>query len=442
MDPAAPIVARAAAAACDAGDGFILDCPSAGLHERNRPTSWADGDVLFGWGATGVFEIRHDVSDVTYAARALEEYMNGLERRDVPIAVGWIAYDLGESVEPSAASAKPQLPEPLVRFAEYERYYRLRASGELLICDTGGATRRLSPDEVLPALAPRAASATPGAAQAGHAVSDFSPEGYASAVAKAREYILAGDIFEVNLSQRFTAPCPARADDLYMRLRSSNPAPYSALLVVPGGAVLSTSPELFLSVRGDRVVTRPIKGTARRGATPEADAAAARSLARSEKDRAELVMIVDLERNDLGRVCRFGSVRVSEPARVETFARVHHLVATVEGHLAPGASLGALIRATFPGGSITGAPKVRAMQIIDELEPCRRGVYTGAIGYVTRGRAEFNIAIRTAVLSKGAVSIHSGGAVTADSDPVREYDETLAKAEAVLEALGAPAPPD
>jgi para-aminobenzoate synthetase component 1 len=199
---------------------------------------------------------------------------------------------------------------------------------------------------------------------------------------------------------------------------------------------MSSSPELFLSVDGNRVITRPIKGTARRAAGRSGDARAARALAASPKDNAELVMIVDLERNDLGRVCQYGAVRVTEAARVETFARVHHLVATVEGLLRPGVTLGELFRATFPGGSITGAPKVRAMQIIDELERSRRGVYTGAIGYVLPGgRAEFNIAIRTLVHSGGTLSFSAGGAVTAESVPEREYDETLAKAEAMLAAV-------
>jgi para-aminobenzoate synthetase component 1 len=266
---------------------------------------------------------------------------------------------------------------------------------------------------------------------------NFTPEGYKAAVAAAREFILSGDIYEVNVSQRFTLPCDGRLDDLYLRLREYNPAPYGAFISSPRTTILCSSPELFLRLEGGRVVTRPIKGTAKRREGLFEDDDAARALALSEKDNAELAMVVDLERNDLGRVCRFGTVKVAERARVETFARVHHLVSTIEGTLRGAVTLADLFRATFPGGSITGAPKIRAMQIIDELEPCRRGVYTGSIGYILPGgRAQFNIAIRTIVHEEGRLAVQVGGAVTADSDPDAEYEETLTKAEALFAALG------
>ncbi|MCK4602830.1 MAG: anthranilate synthase component I family protein, partial [Phycisphaerae bacterium] len=201
-------------------------------------------------------------------------------------------------------------------------------------------------------------------------------------------------------------------------------------------AVVSSSPELFLRLRGDRVITRPIKGTRPRVGSPEADEAAKADLLASPKDNAELAMIIDLLRNDLGRVCSFGSVRVTEPCRLETHPTVFHLVGTVEGRLRDGVGPAELLRATFPGGSITGAPKIRAMEIIDELEPSARGVYTGCIGHVgADGACEWNIAIRTIVCDGGEAYVQVGGGIVADSSPDGEYDETLDKARAMLEAI-------
>jgi para-aminobenzoate synthetase component 1 len=204
--------------------------------------------------------------------------------------------------------------------------------------------------------------------------------------------------------------------------------------------VISASPEWFYQTSGDRIVTRPIKGTRPRGMSAEDDARLAAELAAAPKDRAELTMIVDLERNDLGRVCQYGSIRVGGPLRVETFAQVHHLVATVEGRLRPDVGPVDIIRAVFPGGSITGAPKIRAMEIIDELEPNRRSLYTGAIGYFSRqGSSGFNIAIRTILIEGDRASYQVGGGIVADSDPESEYEETLAKGrglQAVLAGTG------
>jgi para-aminobenzoate synthetase component 1 len=247
-------------------------------------------------------------------------------------------------------------------------------------------------------------------------------------VGRALEYIRAGDIFQVNFSQRFRAGGDPNPLDLFERLAEISPAPFSALLRWGDDAIVSASPEWFYTIAGDRIVTRPIKGTRPRGADPESDAALRAELLASAKDRAELTMIVDLERNDLGRICRYGTVRVTDALRVETYAQVHHLVATVEGELRPEVTPADAIRAIFPGGSITGAPKIRAMEIIDELEPCRRGPYTGAIGFLGRdGSARFNIAIRTLVVEGGSVSYHAGGGIVADSDPASEYEETLHK---------------
>ncbi|MCK5326978.1 MAG: aminodeoxychorismate synthase component I, partial [Candidatus Latescibacteria bacterium] len=243
----------------------------------------------------------------------------------------------------------------------------------------------------------------------------------------------------VNLSQRFSSPLPVPPFDLYTRLRARNPAPFAAFLDFGEMQVLSSSPERFLQVeaRKRNVYTRPIKGTRPRGSTPERDADLARELLQSEKDRAELVMIVDLERNDLGRVCETGSVHVPELMALERYPTVYHLVSTVAGRLPPERNRMDLLRAMFPGGSITGAPKIRAMEIIAELEPTRRGVYTGSIGWLGfTGDMDLNIAIRTFVVRDGMARFQVGGGIVADSDPEEEYEETLHKGRALMEALG------
>lgn len=258
--------------------------------------------------------------------------------------------------------------------------------------------------------------------------SNFTPHAYRQAVAEALEYIKAGDIFQVNLSQRFTCRGQFDALDLYLRLKATSPAPFAAFIKRGDAAVISASPELYYETRGSRILTRPIKGTRTRGATPEEDARLIHELVNSEKDRAELTMIVDLERNDLGRVCDYGSVRVTDPMTVESYAQVHHMVATVEGNLHPKSTPVDVLRAMFPGGSITGAPKIRAMEIIDELEPTRRGMYTGSVGYLSQGgTSAFNIAIRTMLLEGDRLSYQVGGGIVADSDPRSEYEETLHK---------------
>ncbi|MGC8639236.1 MAG: aminodeoxychorismate synthase component I [Isosphaeraceae bacterium] len=261
-------------------------------------------------------------------------------------------------------------------------------------------------------------------------------EAYLERVRRTLEYIAAGDVFQINLSQRFTATGKIVPLDLFLRLFEGSPAPFSAYLAWRDLAVVSASPERFYQTMGEHVITRPIKGTRPRGADLEDDRRLAAELAGSAKDRAELTMIVDLERNDLGRVCQYGSVRVSEPLVLETFAQVHHLVATVEGRLRFDVSPVGLMRAVFPGGSITGAPKIRAMEIIDELEPNRRSLYTGAIGYLSRGGvSDFNIAIRTMLVEGQQVSYQVGGGIVADSDPAAEYDETLHKGKALRAVL-------
>ena len=271
-----------------------------------------------------------------------------------------------------------------------------------------------------------------------HLRSSFTRAGYLAAVKRVREYIFAGDIFQANLSQRFEAVTHESAWSFYTRLRRRNAAPFAAFLDFPEVVVVSASPERFLHVSPHgHVETRPIKGTRPRGVGPEHDAALGQALAESAKDRAENLMIVDLMRNDLSRVCAPSSVHVSELFSLEHYATVHHLVSTVVGELGGGADAVDLLRAAFPGGSITGAPKLRAMEIIAELEPSRRGVYCGSIGYWSvTGELDTNIAIRTAVVQDGHVYFSAGGGIVADSDPEQEYLETLDKARAMIDVLG------
>jgi para-aminobenzoate synthetase component 1 len=265
--------------------------------------------------------------------------------------------------------------------------------------------------------------------------STFTHRGYLDAVARVREYIRAGDIFQANLSQRFQAPMTEAPFTLYERLRQTNPASFSAYLDYDGIQMLSASPERFLALEQRRVETRPIKGTIGRGVGPMHDLHLGRLLLESEKDRAENVMIVDLLRNDLSRVCEPGSVRVPALCELEHHPTVHHLVSTVVGTLSPDRDATDLIRASFPGGSITGAPKVRAMEIIAELEPTERGVYCGSIGWMgLDGSMDTSIVIRTFIVRDGQMYAQVGGGIVIDSDPEQEYQETLVKAKGLLRA--------
>ncbi len=266
--------------------------------------------------------------------------------------------------------------------------------------------------------------------------SNFTREEYIEAVNKVREYIAAGDVFQVNLSQRFEADLQTSPFELYKRLRTVNPAPFAGYLNFPDVTIVSASPERFLKVKSDLVETRPMKGTRPRGKDSVEDERLAHELVHSAKDRAENVMIVDLERNDLGRVCCYGTVKVTELAILETFPTVFHLTSTVTGRLRRGKSNIDLLKATFPGGSITGAPKVRAMEIVDELEPTRRSVYTGSIGYIGFNEdMDVNIVIRTFLIKEGKAYFQVSGGIIYDSDPEAEYIETLDKARALIRAL-------
>ena len=269
-------------------------------------------------------------------------------------------------------------------------------------------------------------------------VANFSFETYTAAIARIKSYIATGDVYQVNLTQRFSSPLPCPPFDLYRRLRARSAAPFASYLNFGSVQIASSSPERFLRIRGRHVETRPIKGTRRRDPAPNADTHLASELLASPKDRAELLMIVDLERNDLGRVCAYGSIQVDDLWHLESHPTVHHLVANVSGTLIPGCDVIDCLRATFPGGSITGAPKIRAMQIIDELEPHRRHLYTGAIGYLGfDGDCDLNIAIRTLTCTGGRAYYSVGGGIVWDSDPAAEYQETLDKGRALHESLTA-----
>ena len=392
-------------------------------------------------------------------------------------AAGYLAYDWGRVLERLPASRHDDLALPDVVFGVYDwvlawdhdtssawlistglpetspqartRRAAARASAVRERLQSTGSPQPIASDRTsitTMAPAPHATSAPSFAVQGGWwdprlaLRSSFTHGGYLAAVARVREYIFAGDIFQANLSQRFDTTLSEPAWALYRRLRSQNAAPFAAYLDFPEAVVLSASPERFLRVDiAGHVETRPIKGTRPRGVGAEHDAALGLELAESDKDRAENLMIVDLMRNDLSRVCAPGTVRVPELFALERYATVQHLVSTVVGELAPGRDALDLLRAAFPGGSITGAPKLRAMEIIAELEPSARGVYCGAIGYWSvTGSLDCSIAIRTAVARAGRVYFSAGGGIVADSDLEQEYRETLDKARGMIDALAIP----
>jgi para-aminobenzoate synthetase component 1 len=382
----------------------------------------------------------------------LETYQSDRGEYPVPFtggAVGYLSYDLGHFIErlPGNAVDDLQLPECYFGFYDGIVAFDHLASKNYLIAtgfpEKEEGKRRRRAEARLSELRNKVLLAPPPVRVAENVTGEgikleanFSHEGYLEAVARAREYIGAGDIFQVNLSQRFDAELPVPPYELYKRLRKINPAPFANYFNFEGVIIAGASPERFMKVQGDRVETRPIKGTRPRGQTPEEDKVLAESLLASKKDRAENIMIVDLERNDIGRVCRYGTVKVTELAILETYPTVFHLTSTVEGRLGEGKSRIDLLKATFPGGSITGAPKVRAMEIIDELEPTRRSVYTGSLGYLGfDGGMDLDIVIRTMIIKDNRAYFQLGGAIVYDSGPEAEYQETLDKGKALVQAL-------
>ncbi len=377
----------------------------------------------------------------------LREYLSAFEtRRDDPDfpflggGVGYFGYELGNYLEKIPFRRTDDLNLPELAFDLYQfvlGFHHPSGTWYLLGIEDDGLPLRN--DLYLDNFSRMAGQAGENPEQgvfSERVASDFSKEQYFSALLQAKEYIRNGDIYQVNLTQRFCSEYPGGVEGLYRRLRRINPGAYAGVLRYPDFSILSSSPELYLRARGREVITRPIKGTRPRGKTREEDEQLKSGLLRSEKDLAELTMIVDLERNDLGRVCDYGSVTVSGYPELETYSRVHHLTATISGKLAQGKNIYDLIRASFPGGSITGAPKVRAMEIIDGLEPHARGPYTGSIGWIGfNGNMELNIAIRIIILKDQSAYFPAGGGIVADSDPELEYQESWIKALALWEAL-------
>jgi para-aminobenzoate synthetase component 1 len=384
--------------------------------------------------------------------QVLDKYSMQASPSPIPFvggAVGYLSYDLCHFIEslPSTAVDDLQLPEcylsfydSVVGFDHQEDKAYVASTGFPEIDESRRikkANARINELKEMLAQAPRpSAGPAGGAMPAAGMRGGFTHEEYVEAVSRVREYIAAGDIFQVNLSQRFEVELPIPPYELYRRLRGINPAPFAAYLNFDGVAVVGASPERFLRLRGDTVDTRPMKGTRPRGSNVKEDEALAAELLDSVKDRAENVMIVDLERNDIGRVCRYGTVKVRELWTLERYATVFQLTSTVEGRLREEKSRIDLLKAAFPGGSITGAPKVRAMEIIDELEPTRRSVYTGSIGYLGfDGGMDSSIVIRTFIVKDGRAYFQVGGGIVWDSDPEGEYQETMDKARALIGAL-------
>lgn len=365
-------------------------------------------------------------------------------------AAGYLGYDLGRHLERVPVPRDDSSPFPdmalglfdvVLAFDQRDRRAWILSSGLPETEPDARQARALARADAVAArlaVAPATLPALPNPATAPQVEANFTRPDYEAAVQRVIDYILAGDIFQANMTQRFQATLPPGLTPfgLYHRLRRFNPAPFGAYLRFGETVIASSSPERFIALRDGRVETRPIKGTARRGLGPEEDAALSRVLRESKKDQAENVMIVDLLRNDLSRVCRDGSVEVPSLCALERYATVYHLVSTITGELRPGTGAIDLLKASFPGGSITGAPKIRAMEIIAELEPTRRGPYCGSIvnlGF--DGSMDSNIVIRTFAIDGDRVSFQAGGGIVADSDPRAEYEETLAKARALVAAL-------
>jgi para-aminobenzoate synthetase component I len=368
------------------------------------------------------------------------------ETQELPFtggALGYIAYDLGRRYERigNAAAADIEIPDLAMGIYDWaividhlERRTWLVGHGR----DPATFDRW---DELIGLLDDRSGHMPSAAGVSSFRVvselrSNLPRDAYSTAFARVKDHIERGDCYQINLTQRFSATVRGDAWHAYRRLRASSPAPYAAFLDYPFGQVLCSSPERFIRVVGVHAQTKPIKGTRPRAETAAEDAANAEALAASAKDRAENVMIVDLLRNDFGKICVPGSVKASRLFAVESFANVHHLVSTVEGIIGPGKDALDLLVGCFPGGSITGAPKISAMQIIDRLEPHRRSIYCGSIGYLGfDGKMDTNIAIRTLLVTRGQVYAWAGGGIVADSQLDAEYQESLDKATAMLDVL-------
>ena len=351
--------------------------------------------------------------------------------------IGYLSYDFGRHLERLPSQALDDLQLPDARFGLYDwaliSDHQQRTS-QLVFHPALAATER---QRLIDLFGQAPASAHDSFKLSGPMLPDLSTAQYRQAFERIQAYIQAGDCYQVNFAQRFRAPCAGDPWVAYCALRAACPTPFSGFQSLPeGGAVLSLSPERFVRISERQVETRPIKGTRPRGQDAAEDAANAAELLASPKDRAENLMIVDLLRNDLGRTCRIGSVRVPELFSLESYPNVHHLVSSVTGELADDKDALDLIAGSFPGGSITGAPKIRAMQIIDELEPTRRGLYCGSLLYLdVRGEMDSSIAIRSLLVKDGQICCWGGGGIVADSDWQAEYQESITKVKVLLETL-------
>lgn len=449
---ASPLFLDSAASHSDFGRYTVLMCEPTGL----LCTRTAGGTLIDFGGSRRILE------EGPFAALApgFRPFQVVEKPDDVPCMVGWagyLGYEVGRFIERLPQTTKADIRLPVVRLGFYDTsavYDHRTKRWTLVAVDLHHGypppfnrvvqgrldvlESYLRAEEAARPVEPMHVSGKPRW--------NMTRPDYLRKVQRAIDYIAAGDIFQVNLTRRLSLSVSGHAWDLYERLRRSNPACYAAYMAwhegkakpsaPPTHAVLSSSPELFVEVHDRRVITKPIKGTRPRGSNPADDERLRQELIDSPKDRAELNMIVDLERNDLGRVCRYGSVRVVEPRSIEGYPTVWHSVATVEGILHERYDAIDLLKATLPGGSITGAPKVRAMEIIDELEPTQRSVYTGAIGILGMdGTVVFNLAIRTILVDGTTAHMQTGGGIVADSDPQSEYQETIDKARGMLRAL-------
>jgi para-aminobenzoate synthetase component 1 len=368
------------------------------------------------------------------AARPAEVATDGiaaLDRLGDGWWAGWLSYDLGREIERLPDLGRDDLGLPPVALGRFTAWLEFDHTARTVhLCGEGEA-------EHLERAVTQAQADRPAHTPVGHWESSLPRPDYEDAVQRAIDYIRAGDVFQVNLSQRLRAPWDGDPFGLYARLRAESPAPFAALVRLGDVDVVSASPERFLSRCGDCIETRPIKGTRPRAADPAEDRRNALALRSSAKDAAENVMIVDLARNDLGRIARYGTVSVRELCALESHPGVHHLVSTIGARTRADVSAADVIRATFPPGSVTGAPKVRALEIIEELEPVRRGPYCGAIGWFgPDDELELSVAIRTLIAARGNLHLHVGGAVTADSEPAAEWHETMHKAARLLQAAG------
>ncbi|SHJ71522.1 aminodeoxychorismate synthase component I [Parasporobacterium paucivorans] len=360
---------------------------------------------------------------------------------DLPLvsgAIGYLSYDYGRELENVETVHQNTTDMPSCFFAFYDDFIienhknkevYLVANGKLI--DSGDAIRNM--EKMLTELESEEEESLPGQIEVRP---NFEKQEYLKAIDRMIQYIIEGDIYIANLTQRLEIRSRKQPYEAFRKLRRINPSPFGAYMNYGDFQIVCASPERFIRMKNGHIETRPIKGTRKKGSTPEEDAALKEELQNSEKDKSELLMIVDLERNDLNKVCKEGSVKVTELFTVEEYATVYHLVSNIVGEIQEGLNAVDLITAAFPGGSITGAPKKRAIEIIDELENGRRDLYTGSLGYISMdGSCDLNIVIRTALYKDGVYSLGVGGGITYESELEFEYEETLQKAKAILDAL-------